>query len=808
MVSATGVAGLISDVTTSAIAFDSSELEAIGAQDVSDLARFTPNLEINTTAATTPTFFIRGVGLNDANSNAAGAIAIYVDDVPINAPAIQLTSLFDTESVEVLRGPQAHIDARNASGGMINTISRKPDGEYSAFVRSDFGRFEYRDIEGALGFPILGERLSARLAFRSTARNDLVGNRCGSIVGDVVGSNVCGESRTVSGVIPDNLPSETNDLNRWAARAQVRYRPELHAFELDVLVNGHVARIDQKSPLGQVVGTAQGAGLTASRYVDPAVARLFEEQRDLLNANPPPGSNNNDRVTLARNITQDIVTRDIEKADPFENDYDLIGDEVLTQFGGFVRFDVDFEDVTFKSITAVERYDRERDTDFDFGPNPSIHTFREDDSLQLSQNIGISGGLEDLGMTLSGGAYFLAEILETESLILLETSQSPRRELIQVYDQDLFSFGVFANAEWQIREDLTVEGGVRVNWERKDFKLGVQRIQNRNRPPTPSDPAELTRTWSAPTFGLQVTHDMTEDLYAFAKYTRGWKAGHINASVLEVRTTDGRNIATSTPTVAKPETIDAIEVGFGADLFDQALGFSVNSFYYKYADYQVFLIEAQAGSPPQLEVINANDARIYGLEADLELKPLLNLGWVPEQISGLRLTMNFAWLESEFLDFSDIRSFLLPSNDPLVVRVGSALVDFTGNRLPNTPQFQTTVAIEWRLELGSLGSLTPRWDMTWKDDIFFDPSQGRGTPNVVTREELSEYAVGQRAYALHDLRLTYEDASGMISVAGWVRNLTDEVYKRNVLDVSTAFDQVNSFVGDPRTYGISVGVKY
>ena len=91
--------GLETDAAVSVTAFDAVELTALGVQDVSDVASFTPNLEIRTAGATTPTFFIRGVGLNDFNSKAAGAIAIYVDGVPINAPALQLGQLFDVENV-------------------------------------------------------------------------------------------------------------------------------------------------------------------------------------------------------------------------------------------------------------------------------------------------------------------------------------------------------------------------------------------------------------------------------------------------------------------------------------------------------------------------------------------------------------------------------------------------------------------------------------------------------------------------------------------------------------------------------------
>jgi len=301
---------------------------------------------------------------------------------------------------------------------------------------------------------------------------------------------------------------------------------------------------------------------------------------------------------------------------------------------------------------------------------------------------------------------------------------------------------------------------------------------------------------------------VTEDVFAFWKYTHGWKGGHINASVLEIQGTgSGGDRVTPTPTVAQPETIDAVEFGIGGVFIDGRIDVKVSSFYYKYTNYQVFLIESQAGSPPQLEVINANDARIYGVEADLKLQPLQNLDAIPAPLSGLTLSINFAWLESEFLDFSDIRSSFLPA-DFGEINIGAFTVDYTGNRLPNTPRFKLSATVEWAFELGSLGVLTPRYDVSWTDDIFFDPSEGRGSPNFGSRELLPDYAIGQRAYALHDFRLSFTEPNGRITVSGWVRNITNEAYKRNVLDLSTAFNQIDAFVGDPRTYGGSVSLKF
>ena len=108
VVSGSSAGGILADVarSNSVTAFSSQDLEAIGAADISDIASFTPNLEIVVAGSTSPTFFIRGIGLNDFNANAAGAVAVYTDDVPVNSPALQLGSLFDIENAAVLRGPQ------------------------------------------------------------------------------------------------------------------------------------------------------------------------------------------------------------------------------------------------------------------------------------------------------------------------------------------------------------------------------------------------------------------------------------------------------------------------------------------------------------------------------------------------------------------------------------------------------------------------------------------------------------------------------------------------------------------------------
>jgi len=170
----------LEDVPASGTPFRASELHEMRIEDFADLADYAPNLAINTSfAATNPTVYIRGLGLNDDNASAEGAVAIYQDGVNINSPAIHLSSqLFDLEAIDVLRGPQGSVNAHNASAGAILFRSAKPDGEFGVSTNLTYGNYDAKEVEAAINIPLIKDMLSMRVSGRAQWRDGYTKNQC------------------------------------------------------------------------------------------------------------------------------------------------------------------------------------------------------------------------------------------------------------------------------------------------------------------------------------------------------------------------------------------------------------------------------------------------------------------------------------------------------------------------------------------------------------------------------------------------------------------------------------------------------
>lgn len=121
--------------------FSGEDLAKSGMANTGTLSYQTPGLVMNyQSGALTP--FIRGIGALDGQAGNESAIAMYVDGIYVPTPMGTVFSFNNVERVEVLKGPQGTLFGRNASGGLIQVVTRTPDHEPGLSGSVSYGNFE------------------------------------------------------------------------------------------------------------------------------------------------------------------------------------------------------------------------------------------------------------------------------------------------------------------------------------------------------------------------------------------------------------------------------------------------------------------------------------------------------------------------------------------------------------------------------------------------------------------------------------------------------------------------------------------
>lgn len=89
---------------------------------------------------------IRGIQSTGTSPGDETNVAIYLDDISIGTPIAGFFDLADIERIEVLKGPQGTLYGRNATGGAIRIVTKRPSFETTGSVNLDYG-FRYDEVK-------------------------------------------------------------------------------------------------------------------------------------------------------------------------------------------------------------------------------------------------------------------------------------------------------------------------------------------------------------------------------------------------------------------------------------------------------------------------------------------------------------------------------------------------------------------------------------------------------------------------------------------------------------------------------------
>lgn len=145
-------------------AFDAEALEAQQIENASDLQLTLPNVSFTKSNFTSSSFTIRGIGDLCVGVSCDSATAIHVNGSPLFGTRLFETEYFDLERIEVLRGPQGTLFGRNATSGVVNIVTAKPDlSGFAASAEAEYGNYESIKAKAMINIP-LGDTFGVRVA--------------------------------------------------------------------------------------------------------------------------------------------------------------------------------------------------------------------------------------------------------------------------------------------------------------------------------------------------------------------------------------------------------------------------------------------------------------------------------------------------------------------------------------------------------------------------------------------------------------------------------------------------------------------
>jgi len=748
------------------------ELQDAGFSDANDLSKVVPVAMIQQDQGTVQVT-VRGVG-NTAGGSQDNSVVTNIDGEYINTPEALGVSLFDLERVEVLRGPQGTLYGRNATGGAVNFITRKPGDTFAGNISASYGNYDSLRVDGGVDIPF-GPGLGMRVAGFYEDRDGYVehpGLPAGRYGGFVFPGYDAfrSDDNTAFGGRASFLADDLGGLSIYLAGeySEREFTPQVYAA------------IDTHQP-----GFTPGAGcsgpgweptaplITNQTLCIPASTNFLEDFDRSFYAAPANGG--------GRQFWNTHAVRG-------RIDYEFSPAATLSYIGGYRFFERERGSTLSLPVVYANLVDEN-----------NVQT--QSHELRLAGDVG--GIIYQVGGFLfkedveSFGGFFLGNKLYDGPLTgfppgppaFLTTGMYINYNL---RNSDTESWSAFGQVEVPLTDQLTAVGGLRYThnsivglWRDKIGQFlgpAFRELNDTNfTPPLPGLESEQDKiTWLA---GLNF--ELDPDTLIYAKVSTGFKGGGFDA-------------------VGQfgPETNTAYEAGLKKNWGPSGQHiFNLAGFYYDYSGLQVdvLLSSAEGG-----RVFNAGAATVWGIEAETVIEVTDN-GRFNLSVNYLNAELNelFALYNVYCVPVAEggIGNCRRPSGDDYTSigdldenTPGIQSPNFGGNRPGYSPEWIIAAGYEHSFDLGSSGEIVFRANTTFKSSYF---------TNFLNYSDAK-----QESFTNTDLTLEYESPMGF-SVAAFVRNLENKRQLTNAYFLAAGPDDIYNFqFGSPRLYGVRVGYEF
>ena len=767
----------INDVGITINAFTGDTIRELGVQKVEDLAAHTPGLVYNEAGAIgVPVYTIRGIGFDDYSVASNSTVGVYIDEVALPYPVMTRGQLFDTQRVEVLKGPQGDLFGRNTTGGSINYVSNKPTDAFEAGVTASVGQYETTGLDAFVSGPF-SDTVRGRVAMTYENSNE--------------------------GWMKSHTRDETlGRVDTLGVRAMLDID---FSENVSALINVHYNR-DQSENAGQARSGKLGPTLNLLEGVE------LSQQSGWLQLPLVPSFTPGNAGIAVADAAAPVAPEDPDVGDWNEgitpaNDNELVG--------AAVTLTADFANATLTSITAVDKFERADLFDWDGTRLSLFEQFSDTEIDSFSQELRLASSGDGALSWIVGAYYSDDEITDIYRAFVGEAvgSSGIFADVDQTTVQNTTTSALFAHAEWAMSDRWQLVLGGRYTSEERDieacardadgglaflfsaldlidfdfggtgddFFLSSTPLDVGDCVTVNLDKASIELDANGPgtvvIFGgeselfidkidtdnfsgkIGLNFYPSDGVLLYGNIGTGFKSGGYNGALAS-------SFLQYTP--YKEEKLGIAELGFKATLADNRMQLNGAAFYYDYEDKQVLSIINDPVFGPLAALVNVPESEVTGFE--------LEGTWLATD--ALELNFGLAWLDTEVKRYEGFH--------PLTP--GTGVVNFAGAELGQAPQLSANVRAAYTWDLNGGSFVRAMADASYTDDYHAGLQYVNPTD---TRFDVD-------SYSLVNARLVY--GADNWEVAGWVRNIGDKYYYHSV---QFSNDAITRGVGRGRDWGVS-----
>ncbi|PZT96203.1 MAG: TonB-dependent receptor [Brevundimonas sp.] len=815
-------------------------LDGAGVQDIKDLQILTPGMTVTSTQSeASTTVRIRGAGTVGDNPGLESSVGVVIDGVYRSRNSVGFGDLGELSRIEVLKGPQGTLFGKNTSAGVINIITERPSFDPSISAELTGGNF------GAIGGSVsvtggLTDQIAGRLFVAHRERDGFYDVDTG-----------------------DGPNTKTDDQTQdyWTTRGQLLILPSDNASIR--LIADYTKREEYCCAAVQTrVGPSQAfiAALTAPNgpgqtpptagYGTVPFSRLAYSNRETPQEIEDMGLSAEatiDFPSLNATLTSQTSWRDWSFQQGMDQDY--TGADILhRENDGSNGYGVDNLTQEFRLAGTSDKLDwlvglfatKEgvyRDDSYTYGSDYNAFA-----SLLLTASVPAAFGGPSPSRTgcFTNPQGFLVGTtgaLAGQPLCVLGLAPpsaaapvfSPGKAYEDHYSQKSESVAVFTNNTWRVSEAFDINLGLRYTYDSKRLfglqdNLGTNgaacggALANNLAPTLPASPIPGTanvRTpaaalgllclpWSNPLYDgrriqekfsdtdlsgtIKASYRFNPSIMVYGSYARGYKGAGYNMDRVQTGVTPDASLFFAA------ETVDSYEAGIKTTLFDRTMLLNVTYFDQKFENFQ---LNTFLGTAFVVESIPELTSR--GVDADM-------VWFTP--VEGLSFQGGVTYTDAKYGQFGagDLSS---PGRFPQLSLLPGARASFA-------PEWSLTGALAFDRELG--GGLRGGFNLSAKYSTEYN-----------TGSDLLPYK-HQDAFTVVNGRVSIGSADERWTLEVWGQNLLEEEYTQvgfaaplqgtafantttpqadgTYYNIATDTATYNAYLGAPRTWGVTLKVKY